>query len=101
MALILTATRVLVVASVGYACTTAMVALSALLLSQVFGMARSEAVVLAAMSGIVLYLGILLWGFAEQRLARVWALLLGGAAAGHGLVHWFAPLAAARIATSG
>lgn len=97
MAAILTATRVLVVAGAGYACTTAMVALSALLLSQVFGMARSEAVVLAAMSGIVLYLGILLWGFAEQRLA----LLLGGAAAGHGLVHWLAPLAAARITTSG
>lgn len=101
MAPILTATRVLVVAGAGYACTTAMVALSARLLSQVFGMARSEAVVLAAMSGIVLYLVILIWGFAEQRLARVWALLLGGAAAGHGLLNWLTPLAAARITTSG
>lgn len=101
MAPILTATRVLAVAGAGYACTTAIVALGALLLSQAFGMARSEAVVLAAMSDIVLYLVILIWGFAEQRLARVWVLLLGGAAAGHGLVHWLTPLAAARITTSG
>ena len=100
MAPILTATRVLAVVGAGYACTAALVALSALLASQVFGMARSEAVALAAMFGIVLYLAILLWGFVGQRLTRVWALLLG-TAVGHGLVHWLAPLAGARITTSG
>lgn len=42
------------------------------------GMARSEAVFLAAMLGFILYMGILLWGSVEPRLERV-ALLIGGA----------------------
>lgn len=95
------AARVLLVVGAGYACTSALIALAALVLAQVFGLARSEAVVGAAMSGFVLYLAILLWGFAEPRLWRVSAWLSGGAVVGHQLVHWLAPLAAAPIAAAG
>ncbi len=40
-------------------------------------MSRSDAVVLAAMLGFLLYLGLLLWAFAERRLSRL-AIVLGG-----------------------
>jgi len=85
--------RLLGAVGAGYACTAALVALAAPTLSLAFGMARSEAVVLAALSGFLLYLVVLIWGFAERRLWRVWTVLLGGAVLGWGL----APLAAARV----
>ncbi len=81
------ASRLAAVVGGGYACTAAAVALAARALPWAFGMARSEAVVLAAMAGFLFYLVVLLWGFAEPRLARVWAVLPGGAAIGWGLVH--------------
>ena len=43
------------------------------------GMARSEAVVLAAMLGFIVYLLLLLWGFSVPSLARLW-LRLGASA---------------------
>jgi len=36
---------------------------------------RSEAVVLMAMLGFVIYLLVLLWAFAEPRLLRLWLML--------------------------
>lgn len=44
------------------------------------GMARSDAVVTAAMLGFIVYLLLLLWGFAVRSLARLWLLLAGSAA---------------------
>ncbi|BAZ93541.1 hypothetical protein TspCOW1_15200 [Thiohalobacter sp. COW1] len=41
-------------------------------------LARSEAVVLSAMLGFVVYLLVLLWAFAERRLPRLWLVLGGG-----------------------
>ena len=95
------ASRVLAAVGAGYACTAAVVALTTLLLSLAFGMARGEAVVLAAMAGFLLYLTVLLWGFAEPRLARVWAVLVGAAVLCWGLAQWLAPLAAARVVAAG
>lgn len=45
------------------------------------GMARSEAVVLSAMLGFLIYLALLIWAFAEPRLWRIALLLIGGALA--------------------
>ena len=58
----------------GYAVTTAGAALARL------GMARSDAVVTAAMLGFIVYLLLLLWGFAVRSLARLWLALAGSAA---------------------
>lgn len=63
----------------GYAFTAALVALLAAALP-LLGLARSEAVVSAAMLGFVLYLLVLLWAFSVRSLARLWAVLTGGTA---------------------
>lgn len=63
----------------GYALTAATVAALGGLLP-VTGMARSEAVVLSAMSGFVFYLVLLIWAFAERSLARLWVGIMGGLA---------------------
>ncbi|MDP3796229.1 MAG: iron uptake protein [Polaromonas sp.] len=69
----------------GYAFSAALVALLATALA-LAGMARSEAVVLAAMLGFVLYLLVLLWAFSVRSLARLWAVLAGGSVLGYGLL---------------
>lgn len=69
----------------GYAFSAALVALLAAALA-LAGMARSEAVVLAAMLGCVLYLLVLLWAFSVRSLARLWAVLAGGSVLGYGLL---------------
>lgn len=63
----------------GYAFTAALVALLAAALP-LLGLARSEAVVSAAMLGFVLYLLVLLWAFSVRSLAWLWAVLAGGTA---------------------
>lgn len=73
----------------GYGFSAGAVALAAVLLAR-GGMARSEAVGLAAMLGFVLYLVVLLWAFAERRLARLAAVILGGAALAHALAYGLA-----------
>lgn len=71
------ALRVVVVVAGGYYLAAALVSLGAYGL-HLLGMARSEAVVLSVMSGFVVYLVILLWGFCETRLSRLlWALVAG------------------------
>ncbi len=69
----------------GYVWTASWVALLAALLPAV-GVARSEAVVLAAMLGYVIYLLVLLWAFSVRSLARLVVVLLGGTALACALV---------------
>jgi hypothetical protein len=70
--------RLLVVIVGGYAAASALVAGSARLLP-IAGLPRSEAVVLASMLGFLFYLALLVWGFAQARLANlVLGLLLMG-----------------------
>lgn len=74
----------------GYAFSSGLVALTAVALPLV-GLARSEAVLLAAMLGFVLYLLVLLWAFAERRLWRVWLVLIGGAILSYGVSRLLSP----------
>ena len=62
----------------GYWLSAQAVSLSAALFAG-FGLAASEAVVLASLLGFVYYLAILLWGFAMPSLRRLlgWFLALG------------------------
>ena len=68
-----------------YAFTAALVAVLAAALP-LLGLARSEAVVSAAMLGFVLYLLVLLWTFSVRSLVRLWAVLAGGTALACGLL---------------
>lgn len=79
-----TPVRVLAAVVGGYFLTAGAVPLAAAGLAGGGAMARSEAVVLCAMLGFVVYLQLLLWAFAERRLWRVCAVMLGGAAAAQG-----------------
>ena len=60
-----------------YALTAALVALLSAALP-LTGLARSEAVVLAAMLGFVVYLLLLLWAFSVRSLKQLWAVLVIG-----------------------
>lgn len=82
--------RLLAAVGAGYACTAAAVALATRILTLAFGLARSEAVILAAMAGFPFYLAVLLWAFAEPRLTRVWAVLLGATLFCWGFAQWLA-----------
>lgn len=71
--------RIIAAVPGGYALSAALVAVVGGLLSAM-GLARSDAVVLSAMLGFVLYLLWLLWAFAERRLERLWGALACGLA---------------------
>ena len=73
------AQRVLLALIGGYFLSAALAALFALGLSRF--MPRGEAVILMAMCAFIVYLLLLLWAFAEPRLARLWLMLGGGAGA--------------------
>lgn len=73
----------------GYALTALSVAWAAVALARL-GLARSDAVVLAAMLGFVVYLALLLWAFSVRSVARLWGVLAGGAGAMAGLL-WLVP----------
>lgn len=62
----------------GYALTALMVAATGAGLARL-GMARSEAVVLAAMLGFPAYLALLLWGFSVTSVTRLLAVLASAA----------------------
>jgi len=85
------ALRVVAAIGGGYACTVALASASAQLLVLYGSIARSEAVILSAMLGFILYLVLLIWSFSEPRVWRVWALLLTGILIGGTLRHWLAP----------
>ena len=63
----------------GYAVATLAVTTAGAALARL-GMARSDAVVTAAMLGFIVYLLLLLWGFAVRSLTRMYLSLAGGAA---------------------
>lgn len=69
----------------GYALTALTVASAGAAMARL-GMARSEAVVLAAMLGFVAYLALLLWAFSIRSVARLWGMLAGGATVMAGLL---------------
>lgn len=69
----------------GYALTTGAVSLTTVLLAGV--MPRAEAFVLAAMLGFLLYLGLLVWSFAERRLMRLALVMPTGALGTSALAH--------------
>lgn len=79
--------RILGAVAGGYALTALAVAAAGGVLARL-GMARAEAVVLAAMLGFLGYLVILLWSFSVARVARLWAGLAAAAAALAGLLWW-------------
>lgn len=64
----------------GYALTALAVAAAGAVLARL-GMVRSEAVVLAAMLGFVVYLVLLLWAFSVKSVVRLWLALAASAAA--------------------
>ena len=55
----------------GFALTTGLVAIGALALPYLFGVARSEAALGSAMAGFIAYLVFLLWGFSAPRLSSL------------------------------
>jgi len=67
--------RILLACVGGYCLSAALATWGAWLLS--LALPRSEAVVLMAMLGFVIFLLVLLWAFAGDRLLRLW-LVLGG-----------------------
>lgn len=71
--------RVLLALMGGYFLSAGLAGLFALGLGRI--MPRGEAVVLVAMCAFIVYLLLLLWAFAERRLARLWLALGGGAGA--------------------
>ena len=64
----------------GYALTALTVASAGAVMARL-GVACSEAVVLAAMLGFLLYLALLLWAFSMKSVTRLWMALAAGAAA--------------------
>lgn len=73
----------------GYDLSAGLVALMAVVLA-LAGMQRSEAVVLAAMLGFVIHLGVLMWAFAEPRLGRLATITVAGGGLAHALAYWLA-----------
>lgn len=82
--------RVLAAIGGGYACTVSLASAAAQLLALSGSTARSEAVILTAMLGFILYLVLLMWSFSEPRLWRVWSLLLAGILIGTAFRHGLA-----------
>lgn len=77
-------TRVLMVVVAGYAASAGLSAALSVTLPFA-GLARSESVLLASMSGFLFYLVLLIWGFVERRLWRLGAVLALLSACGFGL----------------
>lgn len=78
-----TVSRVVAVVVGGYAATMGLVALASVLLALGLGWQRSEAIVLATLVGFLVYTAVIIWGFAEARLLRLWAVLGGIALLAH------------------
>lgn len=72
-----TTARLFAAVPLGYFLVTKLVAVAGALIA-LAGMARSEAVALAAMSGFIVYLLWLIWAFAVHSLVRLYAVTIGG-----------------------
>ena len=77
---------------IGYAATVGLAALFALILVLLTGISRSEAVTGANLLAYPVWAAFVLWAFAERRLARVWAVLLGVAILSHAMSFAMVPL---------
>ena len=55
----------------GYVGTSAIIAALAMIAVAIVGMERSEAATLGSMLGFVIYLGLMIWSFAEPALIRM------------------------------
>jgi hypothetical protein len=77
----------------GYAVSAGLSALTALALPAATAMPRSEAVVLASMLAFLAYRAILIWAFAEPRLARLCVIL-----AATGIGSWVGAWSLVRLA---
>lgn len=71
----------------GYALTALTVASAGAVMARL-GMAQSEAVVLAAMLGFVVYLTLLLWAFSVRNVTRLWMAMAAGATTMAALLHF-------------
>jgi len=80
----------------GYGVSAGFAALTALALPAATSMPRGEAVVLGSMLAFLVYLGLLIWAFAEPRLVRLCIIL-----AIAGAVCWGGALGLARLASGG
>jgi hypothetical protein len=76
----------------GYAVSAGLAAFAAVGLPMATSLPRSEAVVLASMLAFLIYLAVLIWGFAERRLGRLYGILVLVAAAS-----WGSALGLARL----
>lgn len=76
--------RLIAVIGGGYAVSAGLAAFAAVGLPMATALPRSEAVVLASMLAFLVYLALLIWGFAERRLGRLYAVLAVTAAASWG-----------------
>ncbi len=85
--------RLLVAIGGGYAVAAGLSALAAVALPAVTAMPRSEAVVLGSMLAFVVYLVLLIWAFAEPRLARLSVIF-----AGVGIASWGGAWGLVRLA---
>lgn len=84
------ASRVAVVVLGGYAATVGLVALCSVALARFGGVPRSEALTLTTIIGFLGYTAVVIWGFAERSLARLFLVLGLVAAVSHAAAIWFA-----------
>jgi hypothetical protein len=80
----------------GYAVSAGLAALAARVLPVTTAMPPREAVVLVSMLAFLVYLGLLIWGFAEPNLLRLCLIL-----AAVGIVSWGGALGLVRLASGG
>lgn len=90
------ASRFIAAVFAGYAAAVGLVSLCAVALALLLGVTRAQALVLATMLGFLAYAAIILWGFVEPRLGRIWGTLAAVAVASHAaailLARLFAPV---------
>ena len=80
----------------GYAVSAGLAALAARILPATTAMPPREAIVLASMLAFLVYLGLLIWGFAEPRLVRLCVILTAV-----GVVSWGGAFGLVRLASGG
>lgn len=85
------AARVLAALVGAYAVTAGAAALIAVILVLAAGASRADALIAASMIGYVIFALVMLWCFAERRLARVWLALVAVAVVTHALAIWIEP----------
>jgi hypothetical protein len=85
-----TIARLIAAVPLGYFLIADMVAVLGAVIA-LAGMSRSEAVVLAAMCGFILYLVWLIWAFSERCLLRLYVVVLAGLSLSFLLLHFLFP----------